>query len=86
MLAHLRNLLSWRSGKFKCMYLYLLVHIWKLLSEDEVDTSDLLEDRFDFSKVFVELLKLLGHHVHPLLRDEIVDQKKMFQNKPTMAF
>ena len=81
-----KNLLSWRSGKIKCMYSHLLVHIRKLLSKDEVDTGDLLEDRLDFSKVFVELLKLLGHHVHPLLRDVIVDQKEMFQNKTTLAF
>ena len=59
------------------VYSYLLVHIPKLLSEDEVDTSDLLEDRLDFSKVFVELLKLLGHHVHPFLRDVKVDQKNV---------
>ena len=71
-----------KSNVYSC----LLVHIHKLLSEDEVYTSDLFEDRLDFSKVLVELLKLLGHHVHPLLRDVIVDQKEMFQNKTTLAF
>ena len=63
---------------------YLLVQ--KLLSEDEIDTSDLIEDRLDFSELFVEVLKLLGHHIHPFFRDVKVDQKEMFQNKPTLAF
>ena len=65
--------------------IYLLVHIPKLLSEDEVDTSDVFEDRLDFPEVVVEVLKLLGHHVHPLFRDVIVDQKEMFQNRPMLA-
>ena len=71
-----------KSNVYSC----LLVHIHKLLSEDEVYTSDLFEDRLNFSEVFVELLKLLGHHVHPFLRDIKVDQREMFQNKPTLAF
>ena len=62
-----------KSNVYSC----LLVHIHKLLSEDEVYTSDLFEDRLDFSKVLVELLKLLGHHVHPFLRDVKVDQKNV---------
>ena len=61
------------------VYSYLLVHTRKLLSEDEVDTSDLFEDGPNFSEVLVEVLKLLGHHVHPFLRDVKVDQKKCFK-------
>ena len=71
--------------KWYCVYYYLLVHIWKLLSEDKVDTSDLFEHGLNFSEVFVEVFKLLGNHVHPLLRDVIVDQKEMFQNKQILA-
>ena len=59
------------------VYSYLLVHTWKLLSEDEVDTSHLFEDELNFSEVLVEVLKLLGHHVHPFLRDVKVDQKNV---------